>query len=118
MTPPAIGPPVSKRYRVMPLRASSARKFPARSPVNSMLPAVGVRAAYIGVGQCTRQAILPLTGSTALIQPLHWLVGSFVPQPFASPVYGTVATHFGSGPLLNSVHQSIALTYRSPVCRL
>ena len=77
--------------------------------MNSTSPAVGVIAAYIGDGVFTRQAIVPLAGSTALIQPAHSLVGSFAPQPFASPVYGTVASHFGSGPSLNTEHQSIAL---------
>ena len=47
---------------------------------------IGVNAAYIGVGVWMRQAIFPLFGSTALIQPDHSDVGSFVPQPFASPV--------------------------------
>src|SRR5215475_7727408 len=118
MTPPASGPPVLKLYRVLPLRASSARKLPSRSPVKSTLPAVGVKAAYIGVAHFMRQAIWPVCGSTALIQPAHLLVGSLLPQPLASPVYGIVATHFGSGPDLNTVHQSIAFTYRYPVSAL
>ena len=55
---------------------------------------------------------------TALIQPFHLSIGSLVPQPFDNPVYGIVATHFGSGPSLNTVHQSIALTYNNPVMGL
>ena len=43
-------------------------------------------AAYIGDGVFTRQAIFPDRASIALIQPFHLSVGSFVPQPFASPV--------------------------------
>ena len=78
--------------------------------MKSTSPAVGVSAAYIGVGVCTRQTILPVFGSMALIQPLQSRIGSFVPQPLASPVYGMVATHLGSAPSLNTVHQSIALT--------
>src|SRR5450755_1578552 len=54
----ATGPPVSKLYSVLPSRASSVRKLPLRSPVNSTLPAVGVIVAYIGVGHLTRNAIL------------------------------------------------------------
>src|SRR3954451_9392260 len=97
----------------LPLRASSTRKLPSRSPVSKTSPAVGVIAAYIGEGVFTRQAIFPDFGSMALIQPLHLSVSSFVPHQFASPVYGTVASHFGSGPSLNIAHQSIALTYSS-----
>src|SRR5882724_9141209 len=108
--PPASGPPVLKRYSSLPSRPSSTRKFPFKSPVSSTSPAVGVTAAYIGVGDSTRQRILPVPGSTALIQPCHLSSGSFLPQPLESPVYGTVATQAGSGPSLNTVHQSIALT--------
>src|SRR5206468_2860470 len=90
-------------------------KLPLRSPVNKTLPAVGVNAAYIGAGVLMRHAILPLFGSTALIQPFHLSIGSLVPQPFERPVYGIVAIHFESGPSLNTEHQSIALTYNSPV---
>src|SRR5262249_36974283 len=63
----------------------------------------------------TRHAIFPVFGSIALIQPAQLSIGSLVPQPLASPVYGTVASHFGSGPSLKKVHQSIAFTYRRPV---
>src|SRR5580693_5601929 len=108
--PPAIGAPGLKLYKLLPLLASSTRKLPSRSPVNRTPPAVGVTAAYIGVGRLTRHAILPVAGSIALTHPDHLSIGSLVPQPLASPVYGTVATHFGSGPNLNTVHQSIALT--------
>ena len=38
------------------------------------------------VGHFTRQAIFWVFGSTALVQPAHWLVGSLLPQPLASPV--------------------------------
>src|SRR5215470_2966402 len=116
--PPAIGPPVLKRYSSLPLRASSTSRLPSRSPVSRTSPAVGVTAAYMGVGDLTRQRILPVVGSTALIQPCHFSIGSFLPQPLESPVYGTVATHWGSGPSLNSVHQSMAFTYSKPVLAL
>src|SRR5262245_33876221 len=106
--PPASGPPVLKRYTVLPLRASSTRKSPSRLPVSSTPPAVAVSAAYIGEGVFTRHAIFPDFGSMALIQPLHLSVGSLVPQPLASPVYGNVASQVGSLPRRNSVHQSIA----------
>src|SRR5215470_3100422 len=99
--PPAIGPPVLKRVSSLPLRASSTSRLPSRSPVSSTPPAVGVNAAYIGVGDLMRQRILPVFGSTALIQPCHLSTESLLPQPFDSPVYGTVATHLGSGPSLN-----------------
>src|SRR5215470_18478559 len=103
--PPAIGPPVLKRDSSLPLRASSTSRLPSRSPVSSTSPAVGVNAAYMGVGDLIRQRIFPVFGSTALIQPFHLSTGSFFPQPLDSPVYGTVATQVGSGPSLNSVHQ-------------
>src|SRR5437868_1439958 len=54
----------------------------------------------------------------ALVHPLQFSTGSLVPQPFASPVYGTVATHCGAAPSLKNVHQSIALMYSRPVCGL
>ncbi len=78
--------------------------------MNSTSPAVGVTAAYIGDGVFTRQAIFPDAGVDRVDPAVHSSVGSFVPQPFASPVYGTVASHLGSGPSLNNAHQSIALT--------
>jgi hypothetical protein len=43
-------------------------------------------AEYIGVSHLRRHAILPVFGSTALIQPCHLSIGSLVPQPLASPV--------------------------------
>ena len=59
--------------------------------MNSTLLAVGVHPAYIGVADLTRQAILPVFGSTALIHPDYFAMELSVPRPLASHAHGMVA---------------------------
>src|SRR5476649_2069442 len=107
--PPPTGPPVLKRYRTSPLRASNTTKSPVSSPVNRMLPAVVVTAATIGRGDRYFHFTAPVEASTAVIHPCDFSTGSRSVLP---PMYVLPGIYLTCSNDEKVAHQSTAGTYR------
>src|SRR6516162_785245 len=103
MTPAVTGPPVLKRYRTLPSRASKTTKSPVSSPVKTRSAAVVVTDASIGRLEWYFHAIVPVDAFTAVSQPPDLSSGSKVNDP---PIYCCPGINLISSAFLNIPHQS------------
>src|SRR4029079_16994699 len=105
--PPPTGPPVLKRYKAPPLRASRTTKSPVSSPVSTTLPAVVVTAATIGRGERYFHFTAPVDASTAVSHPCARAAGS---RSLLPPMYSLPGMYRTFSNEENVAHQSTAGT--------
>src|SRR5215472_10591224 len=103
MTPAVTGPPVLKRYRTLPSRASKTTKSPVSSPVKTRSADVVVTDASIGRFEWYFHAIVPVDAFTAVSQPRDSPIESKLNDP---PIYCWPGMYRSSSAFLKTPHQS------------
>src|SRR5262249_61503365 len=113
--PPPMVVSVEPRHRTLPVSASRPSTSPFRSPVKTRPPAVGVTAATSGVGDLYFHRTLPVSASTAVIQPPHISFGSVRPKacsgsPDPDHAAPGLPTAEAAVATFTEAHQSVAVT--------